>query len=140
MQETELRSMSICLPRVVSLWPLCSDGHHGTSFESGQWSQVGYTFHAESLCSVLWHRVFTYLGEEVGRESAEVLLEARWVPVEQGTFEDRPVSPNKRSTRPAIHFGYGVDIEERLLFSFPEGKTRRNDDGSICTTTSEREQ
>ena len=140
MQETEFCSMSIRIPRVVSLWPFCSDGHHGASSQSGQWSQVCHHSTLHLFCSVHRCRIFTYFGEEVGRESAEVLLEARWIPVEQGTFEDRPVSPNKRSARPAIHFRCGVDVEKRFLFSFPEGKTGRHNDGSLRTTASERKQ
>lgn len=42
-------------------------------------------------------RILTYFGEEVGKQQAQVLLEAKWNPVPDGTFTDRPVSPDKRS-------------------------------------------
>lgn len=40
-------------------------------------------------------KVFTYYGEQVSEKKFEMLFEAQWLPAPAGTFEDRPVSPER---------------------------------------------
>lgn len=95
MASFEYRSSSFCFFGMVSLWTLRAYRNHDATFKSRQWIQVRLGSIKQGINNGF--RILTYLGENVEENKLDVLFEATWLPVPEGTFQDRPVSPDKRT-------------------------------------------